>query len=425
MSIFGKILAIFNIFAVLGTLTLMAMNYAKRESWEYAVFRQDLMAWGLPLDADEKDDRQQPIAEKISTKTQQDLFKAASPSTPVATQKDELKRVQDQLRSQYQGASDKKKQIAALAFILAPMADTIEQRQRLLAYQAHLRDDKSFDALKKRLKDADAAATARAKAAAPKPYDEAFHDALAAVFSDPPGPLAEAFLAAKKADPAADVEKALEQSLDTQLAQLQGQFDQVFQNAFSGGQSIKAGAPAQQKRSIARLLFNMVEVQSSGGTPAPDAAKPDLVNNPAYKRFIIVVGVKAALEAVNEQSAILQELAFATQTERQRQRSLFAVEHRKMVDLVRDKKGEVDYHNLVLTNKKKERETHLDTLEKRKRDVEFYEKQLATERQKTAEHLIALRKLSNALFQERTHLRDNTLANQQLEKDIRALEEGR
>jgi len=428
MSIFGKILAIFNVFAVVGALALMSMNYAKRLSWEYAVFRQDLMIHGLPIDKEEKDERQQPVVEKISAKTQQDMFKQASPSAAVATQKDELERVKQELGNQYKAAGDKQKQIAALARILTPMADTIEQRQRMIAYQTHLRDEKSFADFKQRLKDADEAAKNRVKEPPPKlpkTYEEAFHDALAAVFSDPPGPLAEAFLAVKKADANATVEKALEQSIDTQLTQLQGQFEQMFGNAFNGGEGVKPGAPSQQKRTIARLLLNMVEVLPPAQPAQGAQAALDLVNNPAYKRFIIVVGVKAALDAVNEQASILQNLALEMEVERLRQRSLFAVEHRKAVDLVRDKKTEMDHHTLLRASKKKERETHLATLEGRKRDVAEYEKQLTAARQKTADHLKKVRELSAALFKERTDLRERTTENQQLEKKIRALEEGR
>ncbi|HTU20048.1 MAG TPA: hypothetical protein VMG10_18430 [Gemmataceae bacterium] len=423
MSIFGKILAIFNVFAVVGVLALMAMNYAKRLSWEYAVFRQDLMINGLPVDKNEKDERQQPIFENISAKTQQDLFKQASPSTPVATQKDELDRVQNQLRTQYQGAGDKKKQIAELARILAPMADSSEQRQRMFSYQAHLRDDKTFAALKQRLTDADAAAKKRLTEAPPKKYEEAFHDALGAIFSDPPGPLAEAFLAVKKENAAATVEQALEKMLDTQLAQLEAQFKQMFDNAYSGGEGVKPGAPTQQKHTIARLLFNMVEVTAPAQPAQSAAAKLDLVSNPAYKRFIIVVGVKAAVEAVNEQAGILQDLAFETATERMRQRSLFAVEHGKAVDLVLDKKTELDHYKLLLARKKTEREAHLATLEQRKVDVAKYEEQLVEARKATAKHLADLRKLSADLFSERTMLLTNSTTNQELEKQIRHLEE--
>lgn len=421
MSLFGKLLAIFNVFAVLGALALMAMNYAKRQSWQYAVFRQELMINGLPLDDKEIDAQQEPIVEKIGPKTQQDLFKQAAPTTPVSNQQAEVKRVQDILRGQIQSAGEKKKQIYTLARILAPMAATFDERQRALAYETYLRDDATFTALKTRLSAADAAATAKGQA---KPYDEAFRDALNAVFSDPPGPLAEAYLAAKKADANANFDKALEQALDAQLTQMQSQFEQMFADAVQGGEGIKGGAPSQRKRAIARLLFNTIEVLPDSASPGGEA-KPDLLGNLAYKRFVIVVGVKAALEAVNERAGILQELAFQAELERQRERGMFADEHRKVVDLAFDKKTEVDSHKLLLERKKAELETHQAALKKRQRDVALYQEQLAAARTKTAERLQAMQKLSDMLLRERVQLHRNTLENQDLEKEIRTLEDGR
>lgn len=414
MSIFGKVLAILNVLLVIGVVVLMGMNYAKRQNWEYAVFRQGLMMNGLPLDDKETDQLQQPIVSKIGEKTRQDLFRQVSPSTPVATQKEELDRVQGVLRGQFQSSNDKKKQIAALARILMPMADTIEQRRRMFIYQSYLQDDNTFAALKQRLLAAHTAATAP-REGQEKPYEERFRDALALTFSDPPGVLAEELL---KADPKANFDAALDKSLDNELAQLQGQFDQMFRDASKSGQDVQAGAPArQQKRSIARLLFNMVEVANPN-------VNPDL-GDPAYRRVFVVVGVKAAVEAVNDQAGILQALTFETQAERLRERNLFAVEHRKAVDMVLEKKADVDQHNLLLTVKKKEKDTHETALRRRRDDVQKYEEQLAAERRKTTQNLEQLRKLSDQLFGERVKLRDTGDDNQQLEKQIRALEAGR
>jgi hypothetical protein len=416
MSLFGKILAFLNVFAVIGVLALMGMNYAKRQNWEFAVFRQDLMISGLPLDDKETDQLQQPIVSKIGEKTHQDLFRQVSPSSPVSTQKEELDRVQGVLRGQFQSAGDKQKQIAALARILMPMADTIEQRRRMLTYQSYLQDANTFAALKQRLLAAHTAANAPREGPA-KPYEERFHDALALTFSDPPGPLGEEFLAVMKADPKGNFDAALEKSLDNQLAQLQAQFEQMFRDAFNGGESVQPGAPAQQKRSIARLLFNMVEVANPN-------VNPDL-GDPAYRRVFVVVGVKAATEAVNDQAGILQSLTFETQAERQRERNLFVVEHRKAVDMVLEKKAEVDQHNLLLNVKKNEKNTHETALRRRREDVQKYEEQLAAERRKTTQNLEQLHKLSDQLFGERVRLRKTSEDNQKLEKQIRALEAGR
>ncbi len=420
MSLLGKILAILNVFAVVGALVLMAMSYAKRHIWEYAVFRQDLMINGLPLDNKELDVHQQLAIEKVGAATQQDLFKQASPNTPVATQVAEVERVKGELDTQIRNAGDKKKQIFTLARILTPMAATPDQHERMIAYQTHLRDDKTYAALKQRLQEADKAAKQQGQA---KPYDEAFHASIAAVFSNPLGPFAEEFLAVKKAEPAALVDKALEQMLDKQLTQLQGQYEQMFRDAINGGEGIQSGAPAQRKRSIARLLFNMVEVLPS--VAAGGEAKLDLISNPAYKRFILVVGVQAAVEAVHDQAGILEDLAFEVGVERLRERGLFALEHGKAVDLVRHEKFAVDQHTALLAVKKQELEAHESALERRGQDVRVYQEQLAAARRETVRHLEQMRKLSNALFDERVKLRDRSEDNQKLEKEIRALEAGR
>ncbi len=422
MSLPGKILAIVNVFAVVGVLVLLSMNYAKRLNWEFAVFREDLMINGLPLDDKETDQFQESIAAKIGPKTQQDLFRQASPTTPVVTQQAELDRVKNLLDNSIRAAGDTPKQINQLAYILMPMADTIAQRSRLWAYRFNLRDQQAFDALKARLFAAHKAATAPQPGRA-KPYEERFADALAVTFSDPPGPFADAFVAEIKANPNIDPNAALDQSLSKQLAQLQGEFEAMFRNALNGGENVQPPqAPTQQqKRTIARLLFNMVEILSP---PADRNAQPSL-DDPAYKRFFIVVGVKAAVEAINDQAMVLQSLTFETRAERQRERNIFAVEHRKAVSLVLDKKASVDQHTILLGIKKKEKEAHDVALEGRRRNVKEYEEQLAAERRKTAHNLELLHKLSAQLMDERVKLRETGDDNKKLEKQIRALETGR
>jgi hypothetical protein len=409
MSLFGKILAIVNILAIVGVLALFSMNYNQRLKWQYEVFLGDLRINGLPIDDKEIDAQNRIAKEEISPKAQQDLFKQASPSTAVVTQKDEVARVRRELDNQIQTAADKNKQIAVLARILAPMSDTIEQHRQMLAYQTHLTDEK-FPALKARLLAAHTAATVKREGQA-KPYEERFHDALAAVFTDPPGPFAEAFLAVMKVDPNTDPNKALEQSLDNQLTQLRSQFEQMFSNS-----------ALQQRSSIARLLLNMVEVLKQ---PSEEKGTPDLAADPAYRRFFAVVGVKAGVEAVNEQASRLQNLAFEAGAERQRERNLFAAEHGKLVDLVRAKKADIDEHNYVLNLRKKEKDAHETIVDRRKKEVKDYEEALAAERRKTVQRLQELRTQSTQLFDERVKLRENSEKNQKLEKQIRALATGR
>ncbi|HEY7426176.1 MAG TPA: hypothetical protein VH682_18240 [Gemmataceae bacterium] len=421
MSLLGKVLAILNVLAVLGALALMGMSYGKQMAWEYKVFQQKLLMDGLPVDEGERDQQNRPLADNIGTSTQKDLF----PQNPVTTQKAEVERVRGQLQSKIQGAGDKKKQIYLLARVLTPMALTHAARERLIAYQTHLRDDNAVKQLGVRLKQVDDAAAQLLKDQRAKTYEEAFNKAVAAQHADPLGPLAEAFLEVKKADPRLLTDKALEQALDKQLVQLQGQFDQMFRDALEGtatADAAKTGASPQKRRIIAFLLLNMVDVlpdEAAGGA----AAKPaNLWEDPKYKRFLNVVGVRAAAGAINDEAALLQEIADEVEAARLRERGVFTIEHRKAVDLVLEKSSLVEAHNLMYARKQKELADHVETLKARREDVKFYEDQLKTIRQQTKAHLGELRRMSDQLFQERVKLRDATQRNQELEKDIRALE---
>src|SRR5262249_52647036 len=152
------------------------------------------------------------------------------------------------------------------------------------------------------------------------------------------------------------------------------------------------------------------------------AKQTNLWEDPKYKRFLNVVGVRAAAEAVNEEAILLKDIASEVETARLRERGIFATAHDKVVDLVEEKAALLVKHNLLLDLKKKELQVHEENLKKRKLDVEFYEKQLAAARKETAGHLTDLREMSDKLLQARVELRDATEKNQKLEKEIRALE---
>jgi hypothetical protein len=294
----------------------------------------------------------------------------------------------------------------------------------LIAYQTHLRDDKTFELLKNRLRQADETATRQMKDRA-KSYDELFDEALAAHYTDPPGPFSEAFLAVKKADPRMEFDPAMTKSLDDQLTQLQGQFEQMFRDALEGtatADASKSGASPQKRRVIAFLLFNMVDAlpEEAAGGAAPKQA--NLWEDPKYKRFLNVVGVRAAGQAVNDEAALLKDITAEVEVARVRERGIFAVEHRKAVDQAIEKSALLETHNLLYARKKKEYALHEENLKKREIDVKTYLDQLEVARKQTAGHLQELRQMSNQLLQERVKLRDATLMNQQFEKDIRALE---
>ncbi len=412
MSILGKILAILNVFAVIGAIVLLAQDYAKREAWAYAVFREDLVINGLPLDDRERDPQGQLLTEKIGEKTQKELF----PTNPIKTQKEEVARVERLIRGKIDGAGDKKKQIVMLAQILSPLIVSNEQREQMIAYETYLRDDPAFERLKGILQRADRAA--RQPAAKPRSFDEGFRDALAYQHTDPTGPFADAYLNVLTANPNTPFEQALDQSLDAQLAQLRGQLDQHFKAA-----QTDTDAPDQRKRNIARLLFNVTEALIE--QPAGGAAKLDLLDTPEYKRFVTVVGVREAVGAVNDEARILGDIIAELKTERLRERSKFALQHGRVIAMIQDKAADVQAHTQQRNRQQTELDAHNEDLKKRELDVKFYQEQLGTVRKDTAERLKELQGMSAELHKLRVKLRDDTVENQKLEKQIRTLEEGR
>lgn len=421
MSLAGKILAIVNILAVVAAVALLGMDYSKRRAWQYAVFREDLMINGLPLDEQESDEKGRPLVDNLSEQTAKELF----PSNPVTTQRKEVERVQGQLRSKIDDAADKKQKCYLLARVLTPFAVTNDQRQRMMACRTYLRDQASYEKLQTLLTAVDRQAKQlqkESKRAQPKPYEEAFDEALDEQHALPTGTLGDEFRNTMKAKPAAKPEEALNQAVDVQLTQLQGEFEQLFRDALERSPTADSGqgrARSPLKDTIARLLFNTVDALSD------EAPKLDLIDNPAYKRFILVVGVPAAAKVVNDRATALDAIAAQVRKEREDRRLRFAHEHSKAIQLVRDMRKEVEEHKLQQKRQQERLTAHEETLKKRRRDVELYDEELAAARKETDTQLTQLRKMSAALFQQRLKLRDATGKNLELEKQIRSLEEAR
>jgi hypothetical protein len=93
MSLFGKLLAIFNVIAAIAFFVVALLTYSQRESWEYAVFRDNLLVDGLPLDDSETNVDGKKIKDLLKENTLKEVFANAG-AIPQSTQIAELKRVQ-------------------------------------------------------------------------------------------------------------------------------------------------------------------------------------------------------------------------------------------------------------------------------------------------------------------------------------------
>jgi hypothetical protein len=433
MSMLGKILAVFNIFGVAGFICLATMDYGARHKWAHAVFREDLAIQGLPLDETDHDMEGNTVAERIGEQTRKELF----PRDPVTTQTEEVRRVQAEVKresSKQEFAG--RRGVAFYATFLIPFAQHYSERELLRAYQFYLADDKKADDLKQKFADA----LADVKKGQPEGETklvprEAFIRALDARHLETARPFVDVVLpllvppdvkdpdAAVKALDATKVTQAFDKALEEQRAKLDQQLDGLFKEALKpheGPGSTASKQTAEMRRqNIAFLLFNVY-----GSLDEMKGAPPDADKNleDVYRRYITVVGLQHAPLAVQKEAANLAALATEVEKARGRERTLFAIQHEKLLAQIFERAAQVEAKNAELLRKQQLQVAHEEELKKRKRDVKQYSEELDASREATAKRLAILREMSDNLFKERVKLRNKTEENQKLEKDIRQME---
>lgn len=103
MGLLGKVLAILNLLAAAGFIYLAAGDWSKRQQWAYAAVRFDEAEQGLPLNPTEADARDlTPLVTLYKESTVEQLRGTAGGD--VATQLDELQRVEKELTSKIEQA---------------------------------------------------------------------------------------------------------------------------------------------------------------------------------------------------------------------------------------------------------------------------------------------------------------------------------
>ncbi|HEV3205092.1 MAG TPA: hypothetical protein VGY77_11940 [Gemmataceae bacterium] len=130
MSLLGKILAVLNVLAAATFFYLVAADWGERQKWTYAVFRQDLVIDGLPLDENAQDMEGTKVVDKISPETVIDLFKTVG-GVGDKTQVAECRRVQNKLREEVEGAANDQAKREKLRNILVPLVRLGAERDAL------------------------------------------------------------------------------------------------------------------------------------------------------------------------------------------------------------------------------------------------------------------------------------------------------
>lgn len=412
MSLLGKFLAILNVLGVAGFFTLAAMDYGKRQAWAHAVFLQELTIAGLPLEKEDKDMEGHVIVEKFPESLAKELFPGGQPPT----QESELERVQSEVNRIIGGVTDARKQTALRAQVLVPFATTAHDREQYLAYALVLGKDDDYNQLKRQLEKAWQDANKKPPADREKrTVREAFDESLYLQRAESAWPFVNPLFAAFEG-PAkgAEFSKAFDESLAQQNKDMAAEIDRLF----ASGRDKKGRSPEDRRRIIARLLLNFLPEPEKGQGSAP-------LDTPGYQRFLRVVGVRSAIDAVRDEANALAEIAREGDLGRGSELSLFALQHGRLLSRVAERARDVEAESNQLARRLDLIASHEEQLKRRRFDVKQYKEELGGARDKTAEQMAKVRELSDQLFKDRIELRKATRENQDLYKEIRQLEQGR
>jgi hypothetical protein len=417
------ILAILNVLGAITFIALAGMDYAKRQTWSYAVLLHDTAITGLPLDNTDANENGEKLVDLIGESGKNELF--SGQSRPVATQLEEVNYVKSKLDGAITASPDKRTQLLTLARLLTPLAITETQRERLASVQDYLADPKAADGLKADLVRA-ATAAKDAKRQPPKPFDVAFAEEVTALRGPSRRPFEEAFIAEQKKSPAKSPEDLYEDSLEQLRLNLQTTFNDAFVPATTGRLNGAELAPSERKAIIAALLFNFIV--PLGEIDAQKAYAPDeqfdLGQGP-YRRFMSIVGMEAGVKAIRESSQVLVHMAEELQLEMARDQAVFVTEHQKLFNQLRLSAARTVALADALARQKDLVAKQQTLVNRRKADIKVFEDNLARLNKEVAEHLEVVRQMTDKLLEIRVATRNATEANQNYEQKIRALEEAR
>ncbi len=477
MTTLGKVLTFLNLLGAAGFVCLAIMVIGKHQAWKYANFRYDLLANGLPLNTEERDKQwNQPLAEVIGDpKEPKQTLKELFPQNPVNTQILEVERVYQVLNGELAKVqADRNKHLATLATNLKPLATDFAERQRLVLIRINLADDDKAKALKAALQQGVRPALVRMKQdekeyagkaervgeRRQRPFEQAYREGVqaqggvprdpfvekllavvprqggkkfaeaAAALGEPPSE--EAFLRAVRNEPTKTFPEIFDAAYDEMLGrldvELKQRLDDHVQEALTGlrrkitdtGTSATAKmAPPDQKKAIARLLFNLVEV-----LPRPAAPQQGRFwDDPGYKRVINVVGLRALAHEIERQAQLYQKMQNDLLASIAREHNDFTVVHQDLLEQIKDRAGQVALISALIQKTKDLADDKEKIVARRKVDVDTYHTELDKVRKDANAHLETLRQMSAELFKVQVQKRDATRMNQEYERQINAIED--
>jgi hypothetical protein len=421
-SLIRTVLAVLNVLGAVTFCSLAAMDYGKRHTWSYAVLLHDVAINGLPVDEKMPNGENEKIVDLLGERGIKDVF--GSVPGPVATQKAEVDRVKAKLDGAIGASTDKRARMVTLARILTPLAVSEDQRERLTAIQDYLGDPKVADRLKADLTRA-AQAALDPNRDPKKPFAAAFAEEVQALRGASRKPFEEAMLAEQSKPSPKKPDELFEDSLAQMQQNLQSTYDDAFKAIDKPAPGSTDATDAERKMIIASLLLNLTDSVRAIDENKDATAAPVGSNDPAFSRYLVVVGLDAGVKAIRRRANELAQMANDLRLETERDRNGFVNEHQNLFTQLQQS-AEKEARLAEALDRQKDLVAKREVLiNQRKQDIAVFDAELAKLGKETADRLAEVRSMSEELYKVRIATRNASEDNQKYEQKIRTLEQGR
>jgi len=456
MSLFGKILALFNILGAIGLFVLAVMDYGKRQQWAYSVLQHELVLIGLPLDDKETDEQGRPMVDRLAPATIAAVY-AGTGNDNRPTQVDEVKRVKEFFEGKLSALQgDERAQTDLLARILLPLSESYLEREELLAARHYFGSPARFEELKGRYQrgfaDAKKFIEDDPKIVKGTTFEEAMHVAMRAQGGEASDVLTTRFINQLPTElplvKAARFDEVFAKTTSAQLQALRERMEEKFARALTGPilpgpheqdvEDIRAGRKAAktgmtQKRRIARTLFALA--QPTAEETAGDALKGEdrgkaeyaekVANTAAYKMAVLRVyqtcGLRVTLAAIADEAAEVRRQASAATDARLKDQMTFVRDHNSLVEELRDRYELMKAEDDRVKESVSKIAIHEELIKLRTRDRDAMASELAKERSGTRSAADKLAQTSDEVLRLRLQVRDAIRETEEAEKEIRRL----
>ncbi len=146
MSLFGKILAILNMFAAVAFLSLATLDYNRRSAWSQGHFHRALLLHGLPVDDKDPGFRQpgEAVVEDLSKGSMRVAF--GDPNFP-KTQSEAVQAALSELKAKYDAAATPAEKAKIVEMYLVPLQTRVDAREAVRQRARAVKDAAAADAL--------------------------------------------------------------------------------------------------------------------------------------------------------------------------------------------------------------------------------------------------------------------------------------